>query len=134
MSIRLASVPVGATFAPSGGTATSLVMLSSDSNSASAFVGTTGVTPLTRSEISFVGKPPRVSKTAPGGFTQGRASAVVSQPKVLANLARTLNTAGVYFNIDPETTDAELTALKSLLVNLILDADLAQLWLNQSVD
>lgn len=134
MSIRLASIPVGATFSPTGGTATSLVLLSSDSSSAKAFIGSSGVTPLTRTEIQFSGKPARTASGTPGGFTQGRASAKVVVPKTLANLARTLNTGTIEISIDPETTAAELVALKSALVNLLTDADFDQLWLNQSLD
>lgn len=134
MSIRLASLPVGATFAPSGGTATNLVLLSSDAANATAFIGTAGVTPLTRTEISFSAKTPKVSPNAPGGFTQGRSSAIIRKPKVLANLKRTINTGKVEFSIDPETTQAEFDSIKSDLVNLIVDADLAQLWINQSLD
>lgn len=134
MSIRTASIPVGATFAPTGGTATSLVLLNSDAKETKAFIGTTGVTPLTRSELTFVGKPPKVSSSAPGGFTQGRASVKITVPKVLANLARTLNSAEFSIAIDPETTAAEVDAIKSAMINLIIDADFSQLWLNQSTD
>lgn len=134
MSIRLASVPIGATVAPTGGTATSLVLLNADSTSAKAFIGTAGVTPLTRSEIAFEARAPKVNPTSPGGFTQGRSSAKISSPKVLANAARTLNSAKVEFSIDPETTAAELLILKTNLCLLILDSDFDQLWLNQSLD
>lgn len=134
MSIRNASIPLGATYTPTGGTATPLMLLSANNTEVKTFVATTGVTPLTRTEVSFFGKPPKVSASAPGGFTQGRSGFTVSQPKVLTNLKRTLNTAGVTFNIDPETTEAEANALKSLLLTLINDTDFVQLFLNQSVD
>lgn len=134
MSIRNASIPVGATWAPTGGTATPIVMISSDSSSARAFIGTTGVTPLTRSEVQFASKPAKTSANAPGGFTQGRSSAKVVTPKVLTNLARTLNTGTIEISLDPETTSVELAALKSNLVNVLMDADFDQLWLNQSID
>lgn len=134
MSIRNASVPVGATFSPTGGTATSLVLLSGDSATSRAFVGTSGVTPLTRTELTFSSKLPKVSPSAPGGFTQGRASVKITVPKVLANLNRTLNSATLEIALDPETTSTDLAAIKSLLVNLIVDVDFDQLWLNQSID
>lgn len=134
MSIRASSVAVGATYSPTGGTATSLVLLNSDASSTRAFIGTAGVTPLTRSELIFAGKPARVSAAAPGGFTQGRASVKLVVPKVLTNTNRTLNSCAFEMSVDPETTAAEVQALKLTMVNLILDADFDQLWLNQSTD
>lgn len=134
MSIRNSSVAVGATYSPTGGTATSLVLLNSDASSTKAFIGTSGVTPLTRSELSFTGKPAKVSPSAPGGFTQGRASVKIVVPKVLANTNRTLNSCAFELSVDPETTAAEVSALKLAMVNFILDADFDQLWLNQSTD
>lgn len=134
MSIRNASIPIGATFAPSGGTATGLIALGGDASSTKTFVATTGVTALNRTEILFSAKQPKVSPSAPGGFTQGRSSLKVTVPKVLANGNRTLNSATIEMALDPETTAAELNALRSLLQNLIVDADFDMLWLNQSID
>lgn len=134
MSIRSASIPVGATFAPTGGTATSLVVLSQEAGKITAFVGTSGVLAQTRTECTFETKIPRVNSNAPGGYTQGRSIMVAKVPKTLANLARTVNTARVELSIDPETTAAEVAALKSLLVNSIVDADFDQFWQNQSAD
>jgi len=134
MTIRTASIALGATFSPTGGTATSLVMINSDQSSAKTFIGSSGVTPLTRTEVVFGSKVSKVSSTAPGGFTQGRATAKVITPKVLANTNRTLNTGTIEISIDPETTSAELAALKSAMINLLSDADFDQLWLNQSID
>jgi hypothetical protein len=134
MSIKTASVAIGATYAPTGGTATAITPLATSNTDISAFVATTGVMASTRTEIVFSGKVPKVSASGPGGYTQGRSSVLVKQPKTLANAARTINTASVSLSIDPETTAAEVTALKSLLINLINDADFDQFWLNQAVD
>lgn len=134
MGIRTASIALGATFSPTGGTATSLVLMSNGNDEATAFIAAAGVTPLTRTDLTFQAKPSKVSASAPGGFTQGRASAKLTVPKVLANLKRTLNSAKVEMSIDPETTPAELAAIKSNLTNLINDSDFDQLWLNQSLD
>lgn len=134
MSIRTASIPVGATITPSGGTATSLALLGSDATSARAFLASSGVTPLTRTELNFVCKQPKPSSGAPGGFTQGRASVKLTVPKTLSNTARTLNSGSVEIAIDPETTAAELLAIKTNLILVLADSDFDQLWLNQSVD
>jgi hypothetical protein len=134
MSIKTASVPIGATFSPTGGTATAITPLSTSNTDISAYVATAGVMASTRTEVTFSGKVPKVSKTAPGGYSQGRSSVLVKTPKVLANLQRTINTASFSLAIDPETTAAEVAALKSLIVNMITDADFDQFWLNQAVD
>lgn len=134
MSIRNASVPVGATYAPTGGTATGLVVLSANAGVVNTFIGTSGVTPLTRTEIEFRTKNSKPLSGAPGGYSQGRSSALITVPKTLANLNVTHNTAKFEMSIDPETTQAEVNALKLAVVNVILDADFDQLWLNQSSD
>lgn len=134
MSIRNASIPVGATHAPTGGTATSLVVLSQEAGKITSFVGTSGVIAQTRTECTFETKIPRANSSAPGGYTQGRSILVAKVPKILANLARTVNTARVEISIDPETSAAEVAALKSLLVSSIIDSDFDQFWQNQSAD
>lgn len=134
MSIKTALVALGSTFTPTGGTSTAIVPLNTSNADITAFVGTSGVIASTRTEITFSGKTPKASSSGPGGYTQGRSSVLVKQPKVLANAARTINTASVSLAIDPETTAAEVAALKSLLINLINDADFDQFWQNQAVD
>jgi hypothetical protein len=134
MGIRTSSIALGATFSPTGGTATAFSTLSSNDQSIKGFLAESGVTPLTRKEVTFEGKPSRANASSPGGYTQGRASAKLAVPKVLANLARTVNTMKVELSVDPETTDAEVTAMKSAMINLINDTDFSQLWLNQSID
>ncbi len=134
MGIRTASIALGATFAPTGGTATSVVLINQDASNAKAFVAAPGVTPLTRTELTFASSTSKPNSSSPGGFTQGRASVKVTTPKVLANAARTLNSARVEISIDPETSAADLIALKSILINVINDSDFDQLWLNQSLD
>jgi len=134
MTIRNASIPVGATFSPSGGSATTIIPINSDSASLRAFVGSSGVTALDRTECIFTGKTPKVSSQAPGGFTQGRASVKIIVPKILATAKRTLNTGTIELSIDPETTTEEVDAMRSLLINFLNDTDFAQLWLNQSTN
>jgi hypothetical protein len=134
MSIKTASVALGATFSATGGVATAITPLSTVNAEILAFVATTGVMASNRTEITFAAKQPRVNSSSPGGFTQGRSSASIKQPKTLANGARTLNTASVSIAIDPETTAAELAAIKSLLINCINDSDFDQFWQNQAVD
>jgi hypothetical protein len=134
MSIRNASVPVGATFSPTGGTATSLVVIEQKAGEVRSFIGTAGVTAKDRTELKFTSLTPKPSVSTPGGFTQGRASVTVSVPKILANTNRTINTGSISLAFDPETTVAEVAALKSVLINALIDADFDQLWLNQSLD
>lgn len=134
MPVKTASVPIGATFTPSGGIATSLKVLGSNLDSVQSFVATTGVTQLTRTEVSFSVKQPRVNTASPGGFTQSRSKIRIDTPKVLSNSARTKNSIIVELSVDPETTAVEVEALKTLAINVITDADFADFWLNQSTD
>jgi hypothetical protein len=53
-------------------------------------------------------KPYAVSDSAPGGYTQQRATMLLKKPKVLANGNRTVNTARYELAYDPETTNAEI--------------------------
>lgn len=134
MPISNASIPVGATLAPSGGTATNLVVVGRSLSDAATFVGTTGVTQLTRTAIDFSVKQPKVNAGSPGGFTQGRSIVKITSPKVLANLKRTLNSIKIELSFDPETTDAEVTALKTQAALLLVDSDFTDFWLNQSTN
>lgn len=134
MAIRTSSIPVGATIAPTGGTATGLVSLGQNLTDLSTYLATTGVTQLTRTAMDFTSKQPKVSLTAPGGFTQGRSGVKITSPKVLANLKRTLNSIKIDLSIDPETTVAENLALRSLAALALLDSDFDAFWINQSID
>lgn len=132
MSIKDASLPIGATVAATGGTATNLVVLGGSLTETQAYVGTSGVTQLTRTTATFTVKQPKTSVSAPGGYTQGRSKVRIDVPKVLENLARTSNSISIELAFDPETTAAEVTALLQLASLHLIDTDLSSFWLNQS--
>lgn len=134
MALRNASIPLGATLTPTGGTATTLSSLGQTLSELKTYLASAGVTQLTRTAVDFSTKQPKASITAPGGFTQGRSSFKMTRPKVLANTKRTLNGISVEISTDPETSAAENLDLRITACLLLLDSELDAFWLNQSVD
>lgn len=134
MAIRTASILVGASASFTGGTATSLALLSASDTSLRGYVASSGVTPLTRTEVTFQAKTPKTNQLSLNGYTQGRSSVTITVPKTLANLKVTRNTARVEFGFDVETTDAERLALKVLTCQLTMDGDFDAFYANQAVD
>lgn len=132
MTIQALSVAVGATLAPTGGTATGVISKgqSLDShvtvlNDSSAFIDQT--------LIAFSIKDPKVSSSAPNGYTQARSSVKISVPLDLDNGNRTVNTLSISLSVDPETTAAEIQALLVLGAQLLFDSDCSDFWKKQSL-
>jgi hypothetical protein len=95
------------TVAASGGTDVTLSTLGVQGNK-NTLIFSTDTANLTRRIIEFSVKPYAVSDSAPGGYTQQRATMLLKKPKVLANGNRTVNTARYELAYDPETTNAEI--------------------------
>lgn len=131
--IKDASLLIGATVALSGGTATPFIMLNQSGYTVDGYIGTSGVSALTRTGLSFSTKQSKVSASAPSGYTQGRSKVVATVPKILANGERTLNTISIELSVDIETTEAEVNALKALAGNLLVDTDFAAFFANQAL-
>jgi hypothetical protein len=83
---------------------------------------------LSQKKVNFSVKPPKVSATAPGGYSQARATCVLQDPFVLDNGNTTVNTMRMELACDPEATPAERKALRYNAALILLDSDFDELW------
>lgn len=132
MALTSASINVDGTVATTGGTATALTKLGGSLDSHDAILADNAAY-AARTQISFVAKPPKVSATAPAGYTQARTSVKLMKPKTLANAARTINSVKLELSVDPETTAAEIQTLLVLSAQLLVDSDFADFWKQQAL-
>jgi hypothetical protein len=132
MSISNLSVAIGTAIGVTGGTATAVIS-KGDSLGKHEVVLDDGSAFSDETRISFSTKEPRVSASAPAGYTQKRNTIVVQVPKTLANANTTINSARIEFSVDSETTSAEYDALRELAAQLIFDTDLDQYYNSQAV-
>lgn len=132
MSLSNASLFTGATVAPTGGSA-----LAFTSGGISA-----GVNPLyctadddlrTRREVICTTKAPKVSASAPNGYTQQRAAANIKFPLELDNGNITINTLRIELSCDVETTSTEKDEYMSVGAQLLCDADFTEFFQNLSL-
>lgn len=87
-----------------------------------------------RSEIVSVIKAPKVSESAPNGYTQARNSMLIKAPLVLDNGGVTVNTVKVEFSFDVETTSAEKKTLREYVCQLLSESSFEEFWNSQSID
>lgn len=131
MSIQGSSIDVGATYTPSGGTATALKNRSNGTNHVVMYLDD-GSDYADQTTIDFKVKEPKVNASSAGGYTQRRSESVTKTPKTLASGDTTIDKAGWFIAVSRETTDAEIQALVDLQVAQLLDADYADFREDQS--
>jgi hypothetical protein len=77
----------------------------------------------TRRTAEFTVKEPVPSTTAPGGYTQCRASSFIKIPVELENGNVTVNTVSIQVAYDPETDAAGVAQLLDLAAQTLTHAD-----------
>jgi len=127
MSLVNGSIPVGATFAPAGGTARTLISLGNDLsnlklliNDAAAFI--------VRKLINVTVKPATPNASSPGGYTPMRHRCNYQVPILLAGGEYHVNQLNVELIVHPETSDAQKTEMLSIGSCMINDADFTTFW------
>jgi hypothetical protein len=78
-----------------------------------------GASELLRTEVVASVKAPKVSVSAPNGYTQSRTSIFFKVPKLLANGKTTVNTFELKGAFDPETTDAERATVRNMAIQVL---------------
>jgi hypothetical protein len=119
---------VGATAyaAPTGGSADVLSAVGDDSKAVARFDGDTEY--LTAKSVEFSRTEPKVSASAPNGYTQARRSVFCKFPLELDNDARTVNTIKIELSVDIEATAAEITEYCRIASQLLGDGDYTSFW------
>jgi len=130
MSIKTSSISKGATLAITGGTSEALTGLSDGNGKTSTFYN--GSDYLTRQEIDFITRAPKVNVNSPDGYTQARSSIVLRVPKILANGQRTVSTIRIEFSSSIENTSAEKDDMLNDAAQLLIDAGFSDFWKNQA--
>jgi hypothetical protein len=83
-----------------------------------------------RRTIEFTVKEPKVQSSAPNGYTQARAVALMRVPLELDNGEITVNTVRLEVAVDPETEDSEITDLVYQAAQLFYADDFLGFWTN----
>lgn len=126
MSISTASILKDGTVATTGGTAQAFTSLGDTLNQHNAYFD--GSDFLTRSECNFTVKAPKISASAPNGYTQARSTVIMKVPLALDNGSNTVNTIKIEFSSDVETTDAEKQTMIVYAAQLLHDTDFSAFW------
>jgi len=128
MSLSSASVPIGATYSPTGGSATSLVSMGTTLDQNKLYVDDASSLILRKTCLATV-KAPTPLASAPNGYTQQRSKLVFHVPLLLDNGEYTVNTVEISMSYDPETDSSELAYLRELIAHVGVDADFNGLFL-----
>lgn len=126
MTMASASIPVGATYSPTGGSATSFVSLGQTGESHRLFIDD-GSDLILRKTCLATSKAPVANSGAPNGYTQQRTTIVFHVPMLLDNGNYTTNTVRIEVAYDPEADSSEVGFLWELLAHIGVDADFANL-------
>jgi len=131
MAIDQHTVHHGGTIVKTGGITNKLEKLDDGAGYANFFVSGTNL--LDQKTLKFSVKRPKVSPTAPGGFTQARNTLYLKVPFTLASGLVTYVSAKVEISVDPEYPEDENRYLRAMISDLLTDTELNDFWINQSV-
>lgn len=132
MSFNGLTFPSGATYAPTGGTTKTLGLIRASGDSATYFVEEDPDLK-TRREVVITAKAPKVSASAPGGYTQARSTMLFKSPMTLANGEVTVNTVRIEVSYDPELSEADKATLRQDAAQFLFDTEAESLWDQLSV-
>jgi hypothetical protein len=122
MSLIGGSLPIGATFAPTGGSATTLLDLGGTESRRKLLINDGADYALRRLiNVSYV--EPQVNSGYPGGYTPIKRRIAMTAPITLSDSSVFVNQAIIELILHRETTDAQVDALRSDICNVTNDAD-----------
>lgn len=130
--INAAVVTAPTSIAPTGGTALAFVATQNNGNSVTLAVASDADMRLRRSITATI-SPPKVSASAPNGYSQQRNEVKFKKPKLLANGKYTTNEVILTMRVDPETTQVEIQELIDVGAQMFFDADFVNFWKLQSL-
>ncbi len=133
MPLNGASIPIGATYAPTGGSATSLVTSEGPSGGSHLLLLDDGSDLINQTTFEFSVKRPKVNSGSPSGYTQARNIILIKDPFLLDNGNLNVDTVRCEVACAYERTDAEKDQLIELLIHALVDADFASFHHDQSM-
>lgn len=128
MGIQSASLPLGATFAPTGGVATTLTPDGTTVPNGIRVVVATDTTAATRRNATLKARS-AVINSATGKFSgKDKRAAVFCIPEILADGSITFDLVRVEIECHPQSASTKLAALKSAGLCMLADADFDNFW------
>lgn len=132
MSLIGGAIPIGATFAPTGGTSRTLTSLGGDRTGVKLLVNDSAAFSM-RSLINCSITEPTVNSGYPGGYTPIKRRVARTKPKLLADGSIFVNQSIQEIIVHQESTDAEVTELLSTMNCIASDSDFTLFWTGSSV-
>lgn len=108
------AILLNAAWAATGGSTVIMKSLGGSLRSTTLYLSE-GLSSILRKTVEVTSSAPAPSTSAPNGYTQQRVSLFFKFPKLLGNGNYTTNTMRIDMRYDPETTDAEIAEMRSLL-------------------
>lgn len=130
--LNAAVVTAPTTISVTGGSALTFVPVTNNGSNVELVVATDTDNRTRRRLLASVSLP-KVSPTAPNGYTQARVEVKFRKPKLLANGKYTTNELIVSMRYDAETSDTEIQEMRDVGAQLLFDADFANTWKLQSL-
>jgi hypothetical protein len=130
MPIEGSSIQPDATPAASGGTDTDLKLKDRGQGYVNMILDD-GSEFINQVTFTFSFKDPKVSASAPNGYTQARTSVVMRSPLALDNGEYTVNTGRIELAVDHETTNSEVQTMLNCMGQLLCDSDFTEAWAEQ---
>jgi hypothetical protein len=122
MALIGGSIPVGATFAPTGGTARSLTMLQNITNGIRLLINDSAAY-LLRNTVQFTERSAVANASLPGGYSPIRRRLTFFAPKTLADGSNFVQQVFVEYVVHPESVAADFDKLISYVGCSSSDAD-----------
>jgi len=131
MPVNGASIPVGATWTPAGGTAKVYTTDGLSVVNGVHLIDASVTDYRTRPQMTLKTKVPSLNSL--GEYSKGRRSMVITIPKVLTSGKTVFPLVRIELEDHPESSAAEVAALLSIGANVLIDADFASFWATGSV-
>lgn len=128
MSIQNASLPLGATFAPTGGIATALTPDGTTVPSGVRVVVSADTTAATRRNATLKTRSAVIDPKTGKFSGKDKRSCTFCIPEVLPDGSISFDLVRVEFETHPQSVSTKLAALKSAAVCVITDADFDNFW------
>lgn len=131
MAIEDGSVLLDPTTSFSAGTEKAFTSLGQNGNIHEVtFAGTNFITQM---RAIFKTKGPKISASAPNGYTQQRNEVLIKQPFALDNGNSTICTVSIVMSTDVEMTSTEKETLMEYAAQFLTEADFQDFWKQQSL-
>lgn len=128
MTIQSASIPVGATFSPSGGTARSVLFLENVANGIKCFLDDSPASNLLRKLFFANSRSALPNPALPGGSTAQKVRLEVQVPYTLSSGVVYNNKVATDIWYHPETDSAGRDLLINLAALMATEADFTSFW------